>query len=83
MVPPPELLLPPDVEVHAQTLPTTGRPYPFAPMSAMEPRVVHMPLMEMDGLRTESEGEGRFRHVVVFPAREGDGRRSESDDARA
>ena len=52
-------------------------------MSAMERRVVHMTLMEMDGLRTESEGEGRFRHVVVFPARDGDGRRSESDDARA
>ncbi len=62
---------------------SSGRPYHFDPMSAMERRVVHMTLMEMDGLRTESEGEGRFRHVVVFPAREGDGRRSESDDARA
>lgn len=47
----------------------TGKPYHFEPMSAMERRVVHMALMELDGLRTESEGEGRFRHVVVFPDR--------------
>jgi spoIIIJ-associated protein len=35
-------------------------------MSAMERRVVHMVMSEIDGLRTESEGEGRRRHVVVF-----------------
>ena len=45
----------------------SGRPYHFDPMSAMERRVVHMSLMEVQGLRTESEGEGRNRHVVVFP----------------
>jgi spoIIIJ-associated protein len=43
-----------------------GRPYHFEPMSAMERRVVHMTMSEIDGLRTESEGEGRRRHVVVF-----------------
>ena len=43
-----------------------GRPYHFDPMSAMERRVVHMTMSEVDGLRTESEGEGRRRHVVVF-----------------
>jgi spoIIIJ-associated protein len=64
---------------------STGKPYHFDPMSAMERRVVHMALMAVDGLRTESEGEGRFRHVVVFPARDGDPpRRSPiDDDARA
>lgn len=61
---------------------TSGRPYHFDPMSAMERRVVHMTLMAIDGLRTESEGEGRFRHVVVFPVREGDKLRPETD-ARA
>ena len=62
----------------------TQKPYHFDPMSAMERRVVHMALMEVDGLRTESEGEGRFRHVVVFPARAGDPpRRGEVDDLRA
>jgi spoIIIJ-associated protein len=46
----------------------TGRPYHFEPMSAMERRVVHMTMDEIGGLRTESEGEGRRRHVVVFRA---------------
>ncbi|MCA9680988.1 MAG: KH domain-containing protein [Myxococcales bacterium] len=44
----------------------SGRPYHFEPMSAMERRVVHMTMSEIEGLRTESEGEGRRRHVVVF-----------------
>lgn len=43
-----------------------GRPYHFEPMSAMERRVVHMVMSEQAGLKTESEGEGRERHVVVF-----------------
>lgn len=44
-----------------------GQPYHFEPMSAMERRVLHMAILEIDGLTTESEGEGRKRHVVVFP----------------
>jgi len=44
----------------------SGKPYHFEPMSAMERRVVHMAVTELGGLRTESEGEGRRRHVVVF-----------------
>ena len=47
----------------------TGKPYHFEPMSAMERRVVHMTILDIDGLATESEGEGRRRHVVVFPER--------------
>lgn len=50
----------------------TGRPFHFEPMSAMERRVVHMAILDMGpGLTTESEGEGRRRHVVVFPERSG------------
>jgi spoIIIJ-associated protein len=45
----------------------TNRAYHFEPMSAMERRVVHMAILEIEGLATESEGEGRNRHVVVFP----------------
>jgi spoIIIJ-associated protein len=44
----------------------TGEPYHFEPMSAMERRVVHMTILGIEGLATESEGEGRRRHVVVF-----------------
>lgn len=46
-----------------------GRSFHFEPMSAMERRVVHMAIVEIEGLATESEGEGRRRHVVVFPER--------------
>jgi spoIIIJ-associated protein len=50
----------------------TGKPHHFEPMSAMERRVVHTAVAEIGGgLRTESEGEGRKRHVVVFPGRSG------------
>lgn len=45
----------------------SGRPYHLKPMSAMERRVVHTALMAVQGIRTESEGEGRNRHVVIFP----------------
>lgn len=45
------------------------RPYHFEPMSAMERRVVHTTIGDIEGLTTESEGEGRRRHVVVFPER--------------
>lgn len=47
----------------------TGRAYHFDPMSAMERRVVHMTIADIEGVATESEGEGRRRHVVVFPER--------------
>ena len=50
----------------ARKVKNTGRPHHFEPMSAMERRVVHMAMSEA-GLRTESEGEGRRRHVVAFP----------------
>ena len=51
----------------ADTVLRSGKPHHLEPMSAMERRVVHMAILAMDGLRTESEGEGRHRHVVVFP----------------
>ena len=51
----------------AKKVERSGRPYHFDPMSAMERRVVHMAIAEIGGMRTESEGEGRRRHVVVFP----------------
>jgi spoIIIJ-associated protein len=48
----------------------TGKAYHFEPMSAMERRVLHMAVSEMgEDLATESEGEGRRRHVVVFRER--------------
>ncbi|MEE9382388.1 MAG: R3H domain-containing nucleic acid-binding protein [Nannocystaceae bacterium] len=53
----------------AQRVLDSGRPHHFEAMSAMERRVLHMTMVEVGGLRTESEGEGQRRHVVVHSAR--------------
>lgn len=46
---------------------SSGKPYAFSPMNSRERRVVHLALKEDAELRTESEGEGRDRHLVVYP----------------
>jgi spoIIIJ-associated protein len=46
----------------------TGTPYHFAPMSSRERRMVHLALRDETDLRTESDGEGRDRCVVLYPA---------------
>ncbi len=45
----------------------SGSPYRFAPMSSRERRIVHLALREEKDLRTESDGEGGRRSVVVYP----------------
>ena len=45
----------------------SGRPVPVEPMSAHDRKVVHTTLAEHPGVRTESEGEGPARRVVIFP----------------
>jgi spoIIIJ-associated protein len=45
----------------------TGEPVKLAPMSAFERKVVHDTVAEA-GMRSESEGEGTARRVVVMPA---------------
>jgi spoIIIJ-associated protein len=47
----------------------SGRPVPAEPMSAHDRKVVHKTLAEHPGVRTESEGEGSGRRVVIFPKR--------------
>ncbi len=51
--------------VAAEKVRKTGAPYKFAPMSSRERRIVHLALRDEADLRTESEGEGLRRHVVV------------------
>ncbi len=40
----------------------------LAPMNAYERRIVHMELANFAGIKTESEGEGEARRVVIKPA---------------
>jgi spoIIIJ-associated protein len=54
-------------EVAAEKVVETGRPYPFQPMSSRERRIVHLALRDHSDLRTQSEGEGLRRYVVVYP----------------
>jgi len=52
--------------VAAEKVRKTGTPYRFAPMSSRERRIVHLALRDETDLRTESEGEGLRRCVVVY-----------------
>lgn len=39
----------------------------FEPMSSYERRIIHLALVDFPGIKTESEGEGRERKVVIRP----------------
>ncbi len=54
--------------VAAEKVRHTGTPFHFAPMSSRERRMVHLALRDEADLRTESDGEGRDRCVVLYPA---------------
>ena len=46
----------------------TKLPFTFDPMNAQDRRIIHTVLVDVDGIRTESEGEGQMRRVKVLPA---------------
>lgn len=47
---------------------TTGEPVRLEPMNPFERKVVHDAIASIDGVYSESEGEGPGRRVVVWPA---------------
>src|SRR5215467_4659247 len=53
--------------VAAEKVRQTGAPYHFAPMSSRERRILHLALRDEHDLRTESDGEGLRRSVVLYP----------------
>ena len=53
--------------VAADRVRQSGSPYTFAPMSSRERRILHLALREEQDLRTESDGEGLRRSVVLYP----------------
>jgi spoIIIJ-associated protein len=54
-------------EVAAEKVRKSGMPFHFAPMNSRERRLLHMVLGKTEDLRTESEGEGSRRCVVLYP----------------
>ncbi len=56
------------VQQDAKKVIESGTPHRLRPMNAAERRIVHMALAEVEGVATESEGEGRDRRVVIVPA---------------
>src|SRR5689334_13952837 len=54
-------------EVAAERVRKTGTPYQFGAMSSRERRILHLALRDQNDLRTESNGMGPGRSVVVYP----------------
>ena len=54
-------------DVAAEKVRKTGLPYYFAPMNSRERRMLHLVLGKAGDLKTESEGEGSRRCVVLYP----------------
>lgn len=46
----------------------SGEEEELKPMNPAERRIVHMTLREIEGIETESRGDGQNRHIVVKPA---------------
>jgi len=42
-------------------------PFVFDPMNAQDRRIIHTILVDVEGIRTESEGDGQLRRVKVLP----------------
>jgi spoIIIJ-associated protein len=55
-------------EAAADRVRRTGIAYRFNPMTSRERRIIHMALRGEAGVRTESEGAGPQRRVVIHPA---------------
>ncbi|PYV45080.1 MAG: hypothetical protein DMG06_03835 [Acidobacteria bacterium] len=55
----------------AEKVKQLGKPYKLNPMPAEERRIVHLSVAEDSQIRTESEGFGENRRVVIYPKLDG------------
>ena len=55
-------------EKAAEKVKTTRVPFVFDPMNAQDRRIIHMAIVDFEGIRTESEGEGQMRRVKIVAA---------------
>lgn len=53
----------------AEKVKTSQRPFPLQPMPANERRIIHLTLVEDPLVKTESQGFGDNRRVVVMPSK--------------
>ena len=51
----------------AESVKRLGRPFKLNPMSPEERRIVHLTIADDSTIRTESEGYGENRQVVIYP----------------
>lgn len=51
----------------AERVAATRTPFVFDPMNAQDRRIIHTVLVDVPGIRTESEGDGQMRRVKVLP----------------
>jgi spoIIIJ-associated protein len=51
----------------ADRVQTSRLPFFFDPMNAQDRRIIHTILVDVPGIRTESEGDGPLRRVKVLP----------------
>ena len=56
-------------QVAAERVMDTGAPFTLNPMNPRERRIVHMALRDQPKVRTQSEGMGPERKVVILPAK--------------
>ena len=45
----------------------SGQQMELPPLSPFERRIIHIALKKEEGVRTESEGEGVDRHIIIYP----------------
>jgi spoIIIJ-associated protein len=62
----------------AERVRRSGRPYQFGPMTSRERRIIHLALRDEPGVRSESQGVGPNRRVVVYPVPDSSRPRPES-----
>jgi spoIIIJ-associated protein len=56
-------------QVAAERVIETGAPFTLNPMNPRERRIVHLALKDQPQVRTQSEGSGPERQVVIYPAK--------------
>lgn len=49
----------------------SGHCFSMEPMNPYERRIIHSAISQMEGLRSESKGEGKDRHVVIYSTEPG------------